>query len=76
LTYNQRHMSGGALQGWLIDVVIDGLARIGMTQTQLAARLGVTQKHLSTVFNGHAMGTLAFWDHALTVLGIDIDSLS
>lgn len=45
------------------------LRRQGMTQTQLAKQLGITQKHLSMVLNGRSHASLTMLDAAAEVLG-------
>lgn len=42
--------------------VLDLLYDSGMTQSTLAARCGVSQKHVSEVLNGRAPASVAMWD--------------
>jgi predicted transcriptional regulator len=40
----------------------------GRTQKWLADQVGITQKHLSRVLNGHAEASVQLWDMLLTTL--------
>jgi hypothetical protein len=57
------------LQQWLTARVKAGMLANDMTQTQLAARVGVSFKHLSEMFNGWSMGTVDVWDRLLWEAG-------
>lgn len=56
----------------MIDVIRERMLALGMTQKELAAQLGVTQKHISQVFNGWADPSFALLDFMLEVLDLDL----
>jgi transcriptional regulator with XRE-family HTH domain len=56
------------LQGELIEKVDDGMHTRGWTQKQLAAKVGISEKHLSQMLNGRVMGTLVIWDRLLILV--------
>ena len=58
----------GPLQTWLVRQVKDGQRRKGWSQVELAARAGISQKHLSQMLRGHVEGSLAVWDRLLVAV--------
>lgn len=54
------------LQRWLIERVRES----GMTQTEIAARVGITQKHMSYLMNGKNEGSLTMWQRIFDVIGV------
>ena len=51
------------------DLIREELKLQGLTQQQLAKRLGYTQKHLSHIINGHTRLTVDMADRILGALG-------
>lgn len=41
-----------------------------MNQRQIAEAVGISEKHLSQLMTGHAMGSLRLWQDILDVVGI------
>ena len=71
LTRDDMHVLGegfrsllttGSLLGDVRAQVRRNLDRTGQTQRALAARAGVTEKHVSRVLRGHDEGSFALWD--------------
>lgn len=56
------------LQRWLIERVRES----GMTQTEIAARVGITQKHMSYLMNGKNEGSLTTWQRIFDVIGVSL----
>jgi transcriptional regulator with XRE-family HTH domain len=58
------------LQRWLAAQVKAGLADLDMSQAQLARETGMSEKHLSQLLNGHAVGSLLVWNNLLLYVGM------
>lgn len=53
------------LQVFLSEMVRAGLGVKGWPQARLALEVGITQKHLTAILNGHQRGDLRVWDALL-----------
>lgn len=58
------------LQQILIDMVKEELTADGVTQTDLAAHVGISTKHLSQMLTGKVCGGLETWSNLLIALGV------
>jgi DNA-binding XRE family transcriptional regulator len=54
------------LQRWLTDRVRES----PMNQREIAQAVGITEKHMSQLMQGHAMGSLRLWQDILDVIGV------
>lgn len=59
------------LQTALAQTVVDALKATGTSQADLAASLGVSEKHVSQMLTGTSPGSLAMWNLMLFTLGAD-----
>lgn len=62
-------VSGDDLAQLLRDAVRTEMREHGMTQVKLAEQAGVSQKHLSQMFTGNAVGSLELWSKLADVMG-------
>lgn len=58
------------LQQWLIANVREGMRDCGMDQAQLAREAAVSEKHLSQLLSGRAVGSIPLWDWLLLLVGV------
>jgi predicted XRE-type DNA-binding protein len=61
------------IQGLLISEIRAELCRRDMTQSELAVLVGITDKHMSQLLTGRAVGALPLWSALLTALGITLE---
>lgn len=64
------------LQRRLAEWVDEGLNRTGWKQVQLASKAAMSEKHLSTILNGRAAGSLETWDRLLALVGVRDEALA
>ena len=64
-------MNGG-LHDQVVDIIIERLNEIGMTQTELGRRIGWTPKHVNRILHGHAEPSMAALDFICHILGITL----
>lgn len=57
-----------SLQRWLAGFI----RRSPRTQAELAARLGISEKHLSQLVTGKEEGSLTMWQRILDELGVTL----
>lgn len=60
------------LHSILAKAVKKSLVETEMTQKSLAAKVGISEKHLSLMLNGKATGSLEVWDSLLNASGVQI----
>ena len=60
------------IQQSFIDRVKYKLEWHSMTQSELAVKIGVSDKHVSMLLSGRSQGTLNIWSNIFDVLNIDI----
>lgn len=65
-------MAGYSPTDTMIDVLREAMLAQGMTQRDLADQLGISQKHMSRVFNGWADPSFKLLDRMLSTLGLDL----
>lgn len=53
------------LHRWLVETVRDGLAELGISQSELARRTDLSQKHVSDMLIGKEKGSIPTWDYLL-----------
>jgi lambda repressor-like predicted transcriptional regulator len=58
------------LQWWLICLILDALNKEGISQGDLAARAGYSEKHVSQVLRGRVPGVLETWQNLLDAAGV------
>ena len=56
------------LQRWLAGFVRES----PLTQTEIAERVGITQKHLSGLMTGRSEGSLTMWQKILDTIGVQL----
>jgi transcriptional regulator with XRE-family HTH domain len=63
------------LQLRLINLVRNGLSDAGMTQSELAVAIGISDKHMAQMLCGHATGSIRVWNNMLRYLKIPVTEL-
>lgn len=58
----------------LLDAISYALVRSGLTQTQLARAAGLTEKHVSQMMTGRAVGSLAAWQSLMDAAGVTLNA--
>lgn len=56
------------LQTFLVATV----RQAGIAQITLAQEVGITEKHMSQLMNGHASGSIEIWDKLLAAVGVEL----
>lgn len=57
---------------WVIDQIRERMVARDWTQAGFASALGISQKHLSQVFNGHADASYKLLDAMLVLLEAEL----
>jgi DNA-binding XRE family transcriptional regulator len=63
------------LQLHLIALVRTALENRGMTQSELAVAVGISDKHMNMMLMGHVGGSLTVWDKMLWHLMIPVSAV-
>lgn len=58
-----------SLHSALADAINLRRREVGLSQRQLCDLAGISEKHLSQMFTGHADGSLDMWDRLARVMG-------
>jgi len=61
------------LHNQAVQLIQVRMKEIGMTQTELAKRMGWTPKHVNRILNGFAEPSMASLDFMAFILGIDLE---
>ena len=63
-------MAESWFQTYLIELVIHALADKQLTQSEVAVRVGISNKHLNQILHAKAWATPEVWTNIFDVLGI------
>lgn len=58
------------LHQWLLGHLTVAMKERGVTQVEMAREAGISQKHLSRILTGKAIGSLELWDFLLLCVGV------
>lgn len=56
----------------LLDAISYAVAQSGRTQKQLAAMVGLSEKHVSQMMTGRVTGSLAAWQALMDAAGVTL----